>query len=138
MAAIAKVSMLRRGRAAFLGRVQRRRAQTAASAAARERKVTLLRKYRVGELPDIAQVTPASFLAPLGESSLSIACSRAASVFQPPGGCMQLPLQPAASGSVRVARWRQRGLASPGGARLLMSHGLDCTLEKQVALSSSC
>ena len=59
-------------RAAFLGRVQRKRSAATASATARERKVTLLRKYRVGELPDVAQVAPASFLAPLGGATPSV------------------------------------------------------------------
>ena len=50
----------------LLGRMQRRRATAGAQALDRERKVSLMRKYRTGELPDVQQVTLAAFLAPLG------------------------------------------------------------------------
>ncbi|KAK9829312.1 hypothetical protein WJX72_005143 [[Myrmecia] bisecta] len=51
---------------AFFGQLQRRRDARAASAAARGQKVTLMREYRRGELPDIQRVSPQAFLAPLG------------------------------------------------------------------------
>ena len=50
----------------ILGRLQRRRAAAGAQAVARERKVSLMRKYRTGELPDVQQLSVAAFLAPLG------------------------------------------------------------------------
>ena len=48
------------------GRMQRRREVQAAQQAARGRKVTLMRAYRYGELPDIQKVFTSSFLLPLG------------------------------------------------------------------------
>ncbi len=50
----------------MLGRLQRRRATAGGQAVARERKVSLMRKYRTGELPDVQQLSVAAFLAPLG------------------------------------------------------------------------
>ncbi len=50
----------------MLGRLQRRRAAAGGQAVARERKVSLMRKYRTGELPDVQQLSVAAFLAPLG------------------------------------------------------------------------
>lgn len=47
--------------------LKRRAAAAAASDAARSRKVTLMRRYRLGELPDIQRVSVAAFLSPLGE-----------------------------------------------------------------------
>ena len=55
----------------ILGRLQRRRAAAGAQALARERKVSLMRKYRTGELPDVQQLSIAAFLAPLGKSGAS-------------------------------------------------------------------
>ena len=59
----------------ILGRLQRRRAATGAQAVARERKVSLMRKYRQGELPDVQQLSIAAFLAPLGDGINLAACS---------------------------------------------------------------
>ena len=55
-----------RGTSEMLGRLQRRRAAAGGQAVARERKVSLMRKYRTGELPDVQQLSVAAFLAPLG------------------------------------------------------------------------
>ena len=51
---------------ADLGRIVRRREAAKRASAARESKVTLLRAYRKGELPDIDSLSLASFLEPLG------------------------------------------------------------------------
>ena len=56
----------------ILGRLQRRRAAAGAQAVARERKVSLMRKYRTGELPDVQQLSIAAFLAPLGDPSMHL------------------------------------------------------------------
>ena len=53
-------------RSQLLGRLQRRRAAAGAQAVARDRKVSLMRKYRTGELPDVQQLSVAAFLGPLG------------------------------------------------------------------------
>ena len=54
---------------AILSSLTKRRAESAAaSEAARGRKVTLMRKYRTGELPDIQRVSVAALLSPLGAS----------------------------------------------------------------------
>lgn len=49
-----------------VGRIVRRREAAKRASAARESKVTLLRAYRKGELPDIDSLSLASFLEPLG------------------------------------------------------------------------
>ena len=54
----------------ILGRLQRRKAAAGAQAVARERKVSLMRKYRTGELPDVQQLSIAAFLGPLGMPSI--------------------------------------------------------------------
>lgn len=54
------------GTSEMLGRLQRQRATAGGHAVARERKVSLMRKYRMGELPDVQQLSVAAFLAPLG------------------------------------------------------------------------
>ncbi len=54
------------GTSEMLGRLQRQRAAAGGQAVARERKVSLMRKYRTGELPDVQQLSVAAFLAPLG------------------------------------------------------------------------
>ncbi|DBA87788.1 TPA: hypothetical protein ACH3X1_004785 [Trebouxia sp. C0004] len=54
------------GTSEMLGRLQRQRAAAAGQAVARERKISLMRKYRTGELPDVQQLSVAAFLAPLG------------------------------------------------------------------------
>ena len=51
----------------MLGRLQRRRAAAGGQAVAKERKVSLMRRYRTGELPDVQQLSVAAFLAPLGK-----------------------------------------------------------------------
>lgn len=58
---------LRGNNAALLAIARRRNELKRSEVAARENKVTLMRKYRTGELPDVQRVTVAAFLAPLGE-----------------------------------------------------------------------
>ena len=65
--------MLSRFQGAASGAAARRRAAAAQSQAARDRKVTLMRKYRKGELPDVQLISLASFLGPLGEPPLPAA-----------------------------------------------------------------
>lgn len=55
------------GRNAAIERARRRNSAQANQSAARGSKVTLMRKYRTGELPDIEKITVESFIAPLGE-----------------------------------------------------------------------
>ena len=52
--------------AGVLGRVMRSKEAAKRQMAARESKVALTREYRIGELPDIKAVQPASFFEPLG------------------------------------------------------------------------
>ena len=61
---IRRVSKL--NNAAFLAIARRRDELKRSEVAARENKVTLMRKYRTGELPDVQRVSVAAFLAPLG------------------------------------------------------------------------
>ena len=65
--------VLSRFQGASSGVAARRQAAAAHSQAARERKVTLMRKYRKGELPDVQLISLASFLGPLGEPPLHAA-----------------------------------------------------------------
>jgi len=50
----------------LLALARRREELQHSEVAGRENKVTLFRKYRTGELPDIQRVTIAAFLGPLG------------------------------------------------------------------------
>ena len=50
----------------LLALARRREKLKQSQVAGRENKVTLFRKYRTGELPDIQRVTIAAFLGPLG------------------------------------------------------------------------
>lgn len=61
-----RLSKFRGGNVAFLAIARRRDELQRSEVAARENKVTLMRKYRTGELPDVQRVTIAAFLAPLG------------------------------------------------------------------------
>lgn len=70
---IRRVSKL--NNAAFLAIARRRNELKRLEVAARENKVTLMRKYRTGELPDVQRVTIAAFLAPLGVFSLPLPTS---------------------------------------------------------------
>jgi len=65
-----RVNKLRGNNAAFLAIARRRDELKRSEVAARENKVTLMRKYRTGELPDVQRVTVAAFLAPLGDALL--------------------------------------------------------------------
>lgn len=67
-----RISKLRGNSAAFLAIARRRDELKRSEVAAREHKVTLMRKYRTGELPDVQRVTVAAFLAPLGDASLPV------------------------------------------------------------------
>jgi hypothetical protein len=63
------LSKFRSSNATFLAIAKRRDELQRSEIAAKENKVTLMRKYRTGELPDVQRVTLAAFLAPLGMSA---------------------------------------------------------------------
>ena len=54
------------GGGGFAALAKRRADLRRSEVAARESKVTLVRKYRTGELPDVQRVSVAAFLGPLG------------------------------------------------------------------------
>ncbi len=62
-----RLNRFRGGNTSLLALVRWREELKHSQIAARENKVTLFRKYRTGELPDIQRVTIAAFLGPLGK-----------------------------------------------------------------------
>ena len=64
------------GGAGFAALAKRRADLRRLEVAARESRVTLVRKYRTGELPDVQRVSVAAFLGPLGAPCLTLTASR--------------------------------------------------------------
>ena len=61
-----RLNRFRGGNTGLLALARRREELKHSQVAARENRVTLFRKYRTGELPDIQRVTVGAFLGPLG------------------------------------------------------------------------